>query len=214
MFFKSYKDFKNSFNQLFKKYHPDNKETGNAELFMKYKSLYDNTIQSGLINKIINNKVIDITTTQAYQGCVVNCDGIDIKISKKFYNKKNRIEIEDKNGVLYKIYVNIIPENDEIIKYDNKYSDLIITKIVEINLFDVILGFEKEIVSLGEKYKIKIKPNELFNSSFYKKIENAGYPQRYNISKRNPLYIKFKVKNVNLGKDDKKIFEVMREKYD
>lgn len=213
MFFKSYNEFKNYFNKIFKKYHPDNKETGNAELFIKYKKTYDEAIKSGIIKKIINNEEIEITTTQAYNGCVVNCHAFNIKIPEKFYNKKQKIEIIDKNNILHKIYVKIIPEKDEIISYDKKFADLIITKIIHVNIFDIILGCEKSFLIFGKEISIKIKPYEILKNPI-KKIEGLGYPQRYNIKKRNPLYLQFKLDNLKLKEEDIKYIKELRNRYE
>lgn len=212
MFFKSYKQFKDSFNSLFKKYHPDNQETGDAEMFMKYKQVYDDTINSGLLDKIINNEVIDITTTQAFEGCIIHCQNFDLKIPPKFYNKKKRLEVMDKNGVVYKIYVNIVPEDDETIYYDKRFADLIVTKIVHVNALDIILGCRKTLKVFGKDVTINLKPYEVLKSK--KEIPNMGYPQRYNIDKRNPLRVQFMIDNIELTNEDIQVLQQMREKYE
>lgn len=215
MFFKSYKQFKDSFNNLFKKYHPDNAETGDAEMFMKYKEAYDNAIKSGLVDKIINNEEIEITTTQAFNGCVVKCRDFDLKLPPKFYNKHKRIEVVDKKGVLHKIYVKIIPEEDEKVKYhinDIAFADLIITKIVKVNIFDIILGCKKTFKVFGKDVTINLKPYEVLKVK-NKELPNMGYPMRFNIDKRSPLYIQFKIDIVDLDKKDIKILNDLREKY-
>lgn len=215
MFFKSYKQFKDSFNKLFKKYHPDNTETGDAELFMKYKEAYDNAIKSGLVDKIINNEEIEITTTQAFNGCVVKCRDFDLKLPAKFYNKHKRIEVIDKKGILHKIYVKIIPEKDEKVSYDihdKIFSDLMVTKIVKVNIFDIILGCKKHLNVFGEDYVLELQPYEVLKIK-NKEIPNMGYPMRFNIDKRNPLKIQFVVDHIKLSKKDIKIIEDLREKY-
>lgn len=215
MFFKSYKQFKDSFNKLFKKYHPDNTETGDAELFMKYKEAYDNAIKSGLVDKIINNEEIEITTTQAFNGCVVKCRDFDLKLPAKFYNKHKRIEVIDKKGILHKIYVKIIPEKDEKVSYhihDKIFADLVVTKIVKINIFDIILGCKKHLNVFGEDYVLELQPYEVLKIK-NKEIPNMGYPMRFNIDKRNPLKIQFVVDHIKLSKKDIKIIEDLREKY-
>lgn len=211
MFIKSYAQFKNTFNKLFKKYHPDNKETGDAELFIKYKKTYDEIINSGLIKKIINNEEIEITTTQAFNGCVVKSDKLNIQIPPKSYNKKIEVMDKDKNNILYKIYVKIIPEKDEKICY-NEFSDLIITKIIEIDIFDIIFGLEKKINILGDEKTIKVKPYELLFSK-RKTIENIGYPRYSDSNKRSPLILQFKVNTYQFDKKDIEILNNLREKY-
>lgn len=213
MFFKSYKEFKNYFNKIFKKYHPDNKETGDAELFIKYKKTYDEAINSGIIKKIINNEEIEITTTQAYTGCTINHDKFTIKIPKYFYNKRQRIEILDKDNVLHKIYVKIIPEKDEILSYSNKFADLIITKVIYLNIFDVILGCEKKINIFGKEFNVKIKPYEIFKTQI-KKLEGMGYPQRYNTEKKNPLFLQFKLDIIKLKDEDLKYIKELQKNYE
>ena len=215
MFFKSYKQFKDSFNSLFKKYHPDNQETGDAELFMKYKQVYDDTINSGLIDKIINNEEVNITTTQAFHGCIVSCKDFELKIPPKFYNKKKRLEITDKNGIIHNIYVNIVPESDEKVKHhihDKMFADLIVTKLVKVNIFDIMFGCKKKVKAFGEELEIKLEPYEALRIK-NKEIPNKGYPKRFNIDKRNPLIIQFILEKLELESEDKKILQKMREKY-
>ena len=216
MFFKSYKQFKDSFNQLFKKYHPDNKETGDAEMFMKYKKAYDDAINSGLVDKIINNEEVNITTTQAFNGCVVSCKDFELKIPPKFYNKKKRLEITDKNGVIHKIYVNIVPEPDEKVRYhvhDKMFADLIVTKLVKVNILDIILGCKKTIKVFGKDLELNIEPYEVLRVK-NKEIPDKGYPKRFNIDKRSPLIIQFVLDKLPFDRNDLKTLEQMREKYD
>lgn len=207
MVFKDFKTFKQTFNKLFKKYHPDNLETGDAEKFMNYKKMYDKIIE------IKNNQVrINITTTQAFLGTTINTEKFTIIIPPNYYQKKPFIDILGKDGKKYKIYIHIIADQDEYIKYDEKHKDLIIIKYVPINIFEIILGCEKTITVLGEMINLKISPFDVLKNPT-KVLHNKGYIKR-NKKERNDLTIMFKYVNTELSNNDIKIIKDMSRRYE
>ena len=208
---KSYQAFRAAFNELFKKYHPDNKETGHAEKFMKYHQAYEELKANGIADKLAE-ETISITTTQAYTGCLVKCKNFTLSIPPKFYYSKDTRIIKDKKGDFHKIYIKIIPEDDEIISFNNKFSDLMITKQVKVNIFDVVKKKKKELEILGEKIILEVKPNELLMRKSFT-INDKGFPQRHNLSKRNPLTIQFKFVKIDLNDRDLSVINKMREHY-
>lgn len=211
MIIKSYGKFKKIFNDLFKKYHPDNKETGDAEKFIKYKNTYDKLLNSDVLKNIQNNIELDITTTQAFNGCEIKYMNYTIKIPKYFYNDKKFISVTNKNGDVIKFFINIVPEKDESIYY-NSDSDLIVIKNVHVNIFDVILGNTKTLNIFGEEYNLKIKPYSIFHRSSII-IPNKGYKKRHS-NIRNDLTIKFIFDNIELSKKDIKIIKGLSKKYE
>lgn len=207
MVFKDFKTFKQTFNKLFKKYHPDNLETGDAEKFINYKNMYDKIIE------MKNNQIkINITTTQAFKGTTINTEKFTIIIPPKYYQEKPFIDIIGKDGKKYKIYIHIIADQDECINYEGSHRDLMITKNIPINIFEIILGCEKIITVLGETIKIKIQPFEILKNPI-KILHNKGYIKRNKID-RNDLTIKFKYVNIELINDDIKILKEMSKKYE
>lgn len=207
MVFKDFRTFKQTFSKLFKKYHPDNLETGDAEKFMAYKKMYDDTI------KIKNTQIkVDITTTQAYFGTIINTKKFTIIISPKYYPNNKPTVIIGKDGQKYQVFVNIIAENDECIKYEGKDKELMITKIIPVNLFEILLGCKKTITVLGETLELKLTPNDVL-SNHTKVLPYKGYIKR-DKSGRNPLTLKFKYVNTILDDEDLTTLKEMSEKYD
>lgn len=210
MIIKGYNKFKQVFNDLFKKYHPDNTITGDAEKFIKYKNIYDDLLNSNTIEKIQNNIEIDITTTKAYNGCEIKYDNYTLKIPKNFYNDKKSIDIVDKNNNIIKFFINIIPEKDERIYFSN--GNLIVIKEVHINIFDIILGKNIVLDIFGEKYDLKLKPYEVLTKSSIT-IPNKGYPKRNN-NKRNDLTVKFLFDMIPLSEKDIDVIKGLKKNYE
>lgn len=208
---KTYQAFKETFNELFKKYHPDNKETGDAEMFIKYHQAYEEMINNDIVKKLPEES-ISITITQAYQGCIVKCKNFSLVIPEKFYPSKDSRFVKDKNGTFHKIYIKIIPDKDELLTLGDKFNDINIIKYIGVSVFDIILGFEKEITVLGETIKLKVKPYEVLRKSSII-LKGKGYPQRFNPKERNPLTIKFKFDKIDLNENDLSIIKEMRDKY-
>lgn len=202
---RGYNKFKQTFNALFKKYHPDNSISGNAEKFIKYKTKYDRLLSSNAVKNIHNIVELDITTTQAFNGCELHYDKYTIKVPKHFYNDNKYFQLNDE----IKLYINIIPEKDETINFIN--GDLMVTKNVHYNIFDIILGKNITLNVFGEKYELKIKPYELLKRKSFK-IPKAGYPQK-NKKLRNDLTIKFLFDSLILSEKDIFIIKEIKNNY-
>ena len=208
----TYKAFKDTFNKLFKKYHPDNKETGDAELFIKYKNAYDEALKAGVAD-LLPEDTITITTKQAFTGTTINYNGVKIIIPPKFYKRHRNIMFNDKDGKNHCVKIDVSPScSNEILKYSGRYGELEITRIINVTFLDAILGGKKELDIFGEKVYIEYKPYELFNHPI-KVFPNKGFWNKMNPLKRNDLTIKFMIKRIDLTKNDRKILEDMRERY-
>lgn len=207
---KSIFQLKQIFRKLSKQYHPDNQKSGDAEKFVELKNEYE-IIKASLEEKD-GNKIIKITTTQAYKGCSILYKSYKINIHPKYNGKgEHKIVLIDKNNFKTNVFIKIIPENDEIIKYDN--NELIITKKIDISIFDAIIGCDKKIVFLGQEYIIRIKPYEVLKNPI-KKLQNKGYPSYYNEDKNNPLILKFNITYPQLSNKDINTLRVLGKKYE
>lgn len=188
---------KKAFKNLSKKYHPDNKETGDKDIFIEIKNEYD-----ALKNEYVNTKNITISVEQAYKGCIIEYHGYKLVVPEHYYGSKP-IRIGDEN-----IIIKINNNHNEQIIFNGK-GDIIVYKTVDINIFDVILGY-KEIDILGNNIKISTKYCNKWIC-----LKNYGYPTKSNHNKRENLYIKMILKqNILLSDDDKKIIEDMRKQYE
>lgn len=188
---KNFFELKKIFKKLSKKYHPDNIETGNASDFIEMKKEYDE------LKKTFKNSYMNlyITPTQAYKGCTICLNDDKIIIPPLFNDFSKPIIL---NNV--KIYIKIKPDKDESITWDN--NNLIIKKNIDINVFDAILGFQKEILFLGDKYIINIKPYTLLKHKILKLLDK-GYPSFEDKNKRNPLYLIFNITYNDISEKDK-----------
>lgn len=204
MIFKDYKTFKKTYNELFKKYHPDNLETGDNEKFIKIKQEYDSA-------KIVKNKCVNIKITidQAFYGAIIDTKEFKIKVPKYYYKSKPYIMIKGKDDKIYKINVQIVPQKDEIIAFD-KNKNLMLTKIVKISYLDELLGCIKEIKIFDETIKIKIEPQKNIQEIVFK---GKGYIKK-DLSEKNDLTIKIEYDKLNLSDEDKQILENMRKRYE
>jgi DnaJ-class molecular chaperone len=207
MIYKNFDEFKLAYKELFKKYHPDNKETGDAEKFIKYKKIYDKVLKKREKNLIYT----DISIEQAYFGTSIKKDSKTIIIPAGYY-PKGFIEVSDKDGNKFKVKINIIPNDDEVFEYSKKLSELMITKYVHLDIFDIILGCKKSIKIFGETFQIILKPFETLSKP-YKVIKGKGYPKRLKRNERNDLTIKFRYDTYELSVDDKKQLEEMSKHY-
>ena len=203
--------FKDTFNKLFKKYHPDNKETGDAELFIQYKAAYDEALKKGVLHQLPED-IINITTEQAFFGTTVDYKGVKIIIPPKYYKTKNCISFNDKNGNNHVVRIGIEPVKGEILNY-GEYGELeVIERIIEITLFDAILGFKKTLEIFGNDIIIEYKPYEVLKHPV-KWFSKCGYWKMWDSTERHGLQTRCVIKNVDLDESDRKILEIMREKY-
>jgi DnaJ-class molecular chaperone len=207
MIYKNIDEFKRSYKELFKKYHPDNKETGDSEKFIKYKKIYDKVLKDREKNLIY----ADISIDQAYFGTSIKKDSKTIIIPAGYY-PKGFIEVSDKNGQKIKVKINIIPNDDEVFEYSKKLSELMIIKYVHLDIFDIILGCKKSIKIFGETFQIILKPFETLGID-HKTIKGKGYPKRFKRCERNDLTIRFKYDTLSLSEDDKEQLKEMSKHY-
>lgn len=204
MIFKDYKTFKKTYNELFKKYHPDNLETGDSEKFIKIKQEYDSA-------KIIKNQCVNIKITidQAFFGTIIETKHFKLKVPKYYYKTKPYIMVKGKDNNEYKVIIDIKPQNDEIITFD-KDKNLLLTKVIKITFMDALLGCTKEVKAFDEKLQIKIEPQSIKQEYV---IQDKGYMKK-NLSERNHLTIKIEYDKLNLSDEDKQKLEEMRKKYE
>lgn len=204
MIFKDYKTFKKTYNELFKKYHPDNLETGDSEKFIKIKQEYDSA-------KIIKNQCVNIKITidQAFFGTIIETEHFKLKVPKYYYKTKPYIMVKGKDNNEYKVIIDIKPQNDEIITFD-KDKNLLLTKVIKITFMDALLGCTKEVKAFDEKLQIKIEPQSIKQEYV---IQHKGYMKK-NLSERNHLTIKIEYDKLNLSDEDKQKLEEMRKKYE
>lgn len=198
---------KQIFRRLSKQYHPDNQETGDAEKFVELKNEYE--IIKATLEEKDGEKIIHITTTQAYKGCQILYKTYKIDIHPKYNGKgEHKIILMDKNRKKEKVIVKIVPEKDEILEYID--NEILITKKIDINIIDAIIGCTKNISFLGKQYDVVVKPYEILKHNI-KRIANKGYPSFSKKDKCNPLILKFNITYPSFtNKDIKKLKEIGR----
>lgn len=200
---------KKIFRKLSKKYHPDNKETGDINKFIELKNEFD-ILKTKLTSKP-QKLIFNITTEQAYNGCDIQVDNYTFRIPPKIYNRNNILVSDNKN--IFSITVNIKPMIDEEITY-SRYGDLIVTKYIPIKLLDLFFENTINIKLFNEKHKIKLQPKEILKHiSSPLTIKGIGYPLKSNKNKKGIIKLKFQLQINEINKKDKKILKEIRKKY-
>ena len=198
-------DIKNSYRQLCKIYHPDKNPDDNNK-FIEINKAYETLVNEDLRREydldlmcspnckpqrvnIKNN--IEITLDECYYGCVKKYrlySGVYDVVIPKYSKPGNRIYLEGlgwNGGDL---------ELEIVIKEKNNYyldSKLNLHYILDIDIWDAILGFECEIKVFDENIKCNIKPYTKTGDMFL--LIGKGYPNgRYNTN----LIIEVKVKDL------------------
>lgn len=207
----SRRKFKDTFNKLFKKYHPDNQETGDAELFIKYKTAYDEALKMGVLHKL-PEEVIGITTEQAFSGTTIDYKNVQIVIPPKFHRSGKTITFEDMSGERHYIKIDIVPIKDEAIHYD-EFREMEIERFIHITTLDVILGFTKTLDIFKNRIILNYKPYEILKGNAIKWFPGCGFWKIREPNERNPLKIKFIIEKTDFEEEDRKILEGLREKY-
>ena len=198
-------DIKNSYRQLCKIYHPDKNPDDNNK-FIEINKAYETLVNEDLRREydldlmcspnckpqrvnIKNN--IEITLDECYYGCVKKYrlySGVYDVVIPKYSKPGNRIYLEGlgwNGGDL---------ELEIVIKEKNNYyldSKLNLHYILDIDIWDAILGFECEIKVFDENIKCNIKPYTKTGDMFL--LIGKGYPNgRYKTN----LIIEVKVKDL------------------
>ena len=201
----SLEDIKNSYRQLCKIYHPDKNPDDNNK-FIEINKAYETLVNEDLRREydldlmcspnckpqrvnIKNN--IEITLDECYYGCVKKYrlfSGVYDVVIPKYSKPGNRIYLEGlgwNGGDL---------ELEIVIKEKNNYfldSKLNLHYILDIDIWDAILGFECEIKVFDENIKCNIKPYTKTGDMFL--LIGKGYPNgRYKTN----LIIEVKIKDL------------------
>lgn len=201
----SLEDIKNSYRQLCKIYHPDKNPDDNNK-FIEINKAYETLVNEDLRREydldlmcspnckpqrvnIKNN--IEITLDECYYGCVKKYrlySGVYDVVIPKYSKPGNRIYLKGlgwNGGDL---------ELEIVIKEKNNYyldSKLNLHYILDIDIWDAILGFECEIKVFDENIKCNIKPYTKTGDIFL--LVGKGYPNgRYKTN----LIIEVKIKDL------------------
>lgn len=204
-------DIKNSYRQLCKIYHPD-RNPDDKDKFLEIKKAYDTLVDEDLRREydldlqcspnckpqcinIKNN--IELTLDECYYGCVKKYrlfSGVyDVNIPK--YSKPgDRIYLDGLGWNGGDLELEIVIEKNNNYFLDSKLN---LHYILEIDLWDSILGFECEFNVFDEDIKCSIKPFTRTGDMFL--LIGKGYPNgRYKTN----LIIEIKVKDLlNLNDD-------------
>ena len=207
----SRRKFKDTFNKLFKKYHPDNQETGDAKEFIRYRDAYLKAIEMGAL-KDLPQDILTITTTQAFTGTTLDYNNVGIIIPSGFYKSSQTIVINDSNGKPQTIRIEIVPsEPSESFTYKGPNMDMLITKTIHVNPLEAMVGGEKIIDVLGEKVTVEYQPNALFKRPVYE-LKGKGFWKRVEKA-RGDVIVKFFIDMIDLTKEDRKVLEGISKKY-
>lgn len=207
---KSMANLNSLFRKLCKKYHPDNSKTGDKEIFIALKNEYDDVKK--IIKKQPTKIRINISLTNAFNGCEVNYgESAMIKIPNHFYPSEKTL-VEDLKGNLYQVSIRIIPNDDEEITF-MRNGDIVVTKVVDNSIFDLLLKSEITYTIFGQEEKLQLTDDIIRNFDKFIIIPNKGYPLKSNRKKRGNLRLRLKIKNIELSKEDIDIILRMKEKY-
>ena len=201
----SIEDIKNSYRQLCKIYHPD-RNPDNESKFIEIKKAYETLIDADLRKEydldlmcspnckpqrinIKNN--IELTLDECYYGCVKKYrlhSGVYDVIVPQYSKPGDMIYLDGLgwNGGDLELEIVIIENNNYYLD-----SKLNLHYILEIDLWESILGFECEFKIFDEDVKCNIKPYTKTGDMFL--LIGKGYPNgRYKTN----LIIEVKVKNL------------------
>lgn len=113
------KDIKRQYKLLSKKYHPDNKETGDKSIFIEIQKQYEKAIKK---HPIIERCVVKISEQQANDGCEIKYGDLVVVIPKNYKGgTKTVVVIGKKEDTI--VYFNIIVKPD--ILYLNDLQNII-----------------------------------------------------------------------------------------
>ena len=204
-------DIKNSYRQLCKIYHPD-RNPDNTIKFLEIKKAYDTLVDEDLRKeydldlmcspnckpqKINIKNNIELTLEECYYGCVKKYrlfSGVYDVVVPQYSKPGDRIYLEDLGWNGGDLELEIV-----INKNNNYYLDskLNLHYILEIGLWDSILGYECVLKVFDEDIKCNIKPFAKTGDMFL--IIGKGYPKgKY----RTNLIIEVKVKDLTELSED------------
>lgn len=201
----SLEDIKNAYRQLCKIYHPD-KNPDNEDKFLEIKKAYDILVDEELRKEydldlqcspnckpqrinIKNN--IELTLDECYYGCIKKYrlfSGLYDVVVSQFSKPGDKIYLDGLGWNGGDLELEIVVEKNNNYYLDSKLN---LHYILEIDLWDSILGFECEFNIFDEKIKCDIKPFTRTGDKFL--LIGKGYPNgRYKTN----LIIEIKVKDL------------------
>ena len=201
----SLEDIKNAYRQLCKLYHPD-RNPDNEDKFLEIKKAYDILVDEELRKEydldiqcspnckpqrinIKNN--IELTLDECYYGCIKKYrlfSGLYDVVVPQFSKPGDKIYLEGLGWNGGDLELEIVVEKNNNYFLDSKLN---LHYILEIDLWDSILGLESEFKIFDEVIKCNIKPFSRTGSMFL--LLGKGYPNgRYKTN----LIIEIKVKEL------------------
>ena len=207
----SLEDIKNSYRQLCKIYHPD-RNTGDNSRFIEIQKAYETLVDEDLRHEydldlisspnckpqrinIKNN--IELTLDECYYGCIKKYrlfSGVYDVVVPKYSKPGDRIYL---NGLGWNggdLELEIVMEEKKNFFFDSKFN---LHYILEIDLWDSILGFECVFEIFDEVINCNIKPYTKTGDLFL--LMGKGYPNgRYKTN----LIIEIKVKDLHELNDE------------
>lgn len=189
---------------LFKKYHPDNKETGDERKFIQIREQYEKCKNSFI------NITHYISLDESFNGCeLFTPNNNKIIIPKKYYPTSPYI-IDDN---VEKLNVSVKISQQKDLTYTINNGNIIATKIIDITIFDILLGKLIEFDIFEEKICLTLPENFDIIKYPYKDIKNKGYPLKNNKGKKAKLRIQFNLVPLEMSEEDTKLLQQMRDNY-
>ena len=218
----SLEDIKNSYRQLCKKYHPD-KNPDDKNKFLEIQKAYEILVDEDLRReydldlictpnckpqKINIKNDIELTLNECYYGCIKKYrlfSGVYDVIVPKYSKPGDRIYLDGLgwNGGDLELEIVIKEKNNYFL--DSKFN---LHYILEIDIWDSILGFESEFKVFDEVIKCDIKPFTRTGDMFL--LIGKGYPNgRYKTN----LIIEIKVNDlIRLNEEQLDLVRRIKEK--
>lgn len=214
-------DIKNSYRQLCKIYHPD-KNPDNKDIFLEIKKAYDILVDEELRKeydfdllcspnckpqKINIKNNIELTLDECYYGCLKKYrlfSGIYDVVVPKYSKPGDRIYLDNLGWNGGDLELEIINNKKNNYFLDSKLN---LHYILEIDLWDSILGREYEFKIFDDEIKCEIKPFTKTGDIFL--LIGKGYP---NGDYKTNLIIEIKVKNlVKLNKEQLELVKKIKD---
>lgn len=220
---------KQVYRNLAKKYHPDNKKTGDSQKFIKINEAYEKIINQKFnkIDKLISNPDLDtfsnikISIKDAFNGIlnipiIVNNKQIYISVPKFLYKGNDLLVIKGKGrqrgNEVGDAYINVIIDTFDNFRLEYRENKPILVKTIYISPIKAIIGGEIIFTDLENKEeKIFIKKGLKNKSRVI--IKNKGWKVLSN--KRTDLEIEIIIDNkeYNLTDDEINYLMFLEKKY-